>query len=166
MINLNIFTKKRKKMFNFTCYSNMLCLGFEVPGEDDLVGGLEGIDILIEFTNQEKTSTTIKCLELYYCEKWYHYFNRKRWKEVFIDHPKSLPSVVDPGEIWQASISQDEKLKKMARDGYLYIFLFHSKEKKGIKKRIKISPKIGGYIGIAQRINNNPNRKNYFFRIL
>ena len=114
----------------FKCFPNMEM----VPSID------KKTYIVADFTNKGDTQTIVTNLGLYYWERWYHRFLRKKWKN-FIVKEDSIPFTVQPGAIWKGMIVQNDELEQMARNGYLYVVVFHSMSQKGVMKRIKLSTK-------------------------
>lgn len=119
---------KSRNAVSFTCHPNMIL----VPSSE------KKTYIVANFTNKGQTQTIITNLGLYHWDKWYHRFFRKKWKN-FIVREDSIPCTVQPGAIWKGMIVQDEKLEKMARDGYLYVVAFHSMAQNGVMQRVKLS---------------------------
>jgi hypothetical protein len=95
--------------------------------------------IYIDFTNKGQTQTTIMGLHLYHWDKWHHRFFRKKWRKFFVrDGSIPIPCTIQPGAIWQGVIPQEEEFEKMARNGYLYVVVFHSMSNNPVMQRVHL----------------------------
>ena len=51
----------------------------------------------------------------------------------------TVPSPLQPGEIWRGQCIQNTELERMAREGFLYMGICHSMSSKEILKRVRIN---------------------------
>ena len=95
--------------------------------------------VLADFTNKGQIQTVITNLCLYYWDKWHHRFFKKKWKHFWVKPVgNAIPFTVQPGEIWKHKIIQNEEIEKMARDGYLYVVVFHSMSNNPVMQRVHL----------------------------
>jgi hypothetical protein len=122
---------KNRNAVSFTCHPSMEFFP-SVDGKTYTV---------VKFINKGQTQTTITHLVLYYWDRWYYRFLKKKWKN-FIVREDSVPSTVQPGAIWRGFILQNDSLEKMAENGYLHVAVFHSMSQNDVKQRVRIPTKI------------------------
>jgi hypothetical protein len=87
--------------------------------------------------NKGEFPTTITHLLMFY---WENRIDKmlKRKRQSFVINTNQVPKIVNPGEQWMGQALQDDKIEKMALDGYLYFGVIHSMGKKEILRRVKI----------------------------
>jgi hypothetical protein len=52
-----------------------------------------------------------------------------------------VPYRLEPGDVWDGGIEQDQDLEAMIQHGHLLVVLYHSASSKPVKKRLKWSPR-------------------------
>ncbi len=118
----------KKNEVTVKCAPNMVFM----PSSDDKTY------VNITVTNKGNTQTTIThCLMYYWNNRIDKILNRNM--QSFIINEHSIPKVIQPGEQWMGQAIQNEKIETMAKNGFLYMGIIHSMNKKEIMNRIKIN---------------------------
>ena len=91
-------------------------------------------------TNRGDRPTTITHLGLAYYDSWWKAMLCKRASAyAFIAIPSStqpVPFELKPGVEWSGMIEQNSKLEEWARNGWLYVTISHSHDRKPIQCRL------------------------------
>lgn len=88
----------------------------------------------------ERTTTITNLSFVYYTNRIACLF--RRLKQCFVvpmPIGQQIPSVLNPGTIWDVSIIQNKEIERMARDGYIEIQLYFSDSNKPKRKKLKFN---------------------------
>lgn len=96
--------------------------------------------IVTTVVNKGEFPTTLTHLVMFYWENRIDRIFKKPAKTMLVNTDQ-VPKVVNPGEQWMGQALQDDKVEKMASEGYLYSGIIHTMGKKEILRRVKIIKK-------------------------
>ena len=97
--------------------------------------------VVVEAVNKGNKKTTITHLIGCHYPSLIKKLLKKQSTAFFVANTgpsQPLPHVLEPGERWLGIIEQNEKLEKMARNGYLYCGINHSLKTKPVLQRVRI----------------------------
>jgi hypothetical protein len=101
----------------------------------------EGMTLIVAVvTNRGDRPTTITHLGLAHYDAWWKAMLRKRASaSAFIAIPSTtqrVPFELKPGVEWSGMIEQNEELETWAREGWLYVTVYHSHDRKPMRHRV------------------------------
>ncbi|MDP1637244.1 MAG: hypothetical protein Q8K74_00265 [Candidatus Nitrotoga sp.] len=101
----------------------------------------EGMTLIVAVvTNRGDRPTTINILGLAYYNAWWKAILRKKASaSAFIATPSTtqrVPFELKSGIEWSGMIEQSKELETWAREGYLYVTVYHSHDKKPMRQRV------------------------------
>ena len=105
--------------------------------------------VMVKVTNVGTSPTTINMVGGAMYNNWIKRLLRKPSEQFFVATPvlagmPKLPHVLDPGNEWTGLINQDDEFESMARQGLLYVGLYHSVGNRPIWRRLIIPPSSDG----------------------
>ena len=104
----------------------------------------EGMTLVVAVvTNRGDRPTTITHLGLAHYNAWWKAMLRKKaTTSAFIPTPSTtqrVPFELKPGVEWSGMIEQNKELEAMAREGWLYVTVYHSHERKPMRHRVVLA---------------------------
>lgn len=117
---------------NFTVSTDMQILN--VPGWK------AGCYVTVRAINIGDQPTTITKLGILHYNSWFARLRDKATTKAVVGRAgvtQPLPHVLNPGEIWDGAVEQDDSLISMLQNGYLIVALYHSRGKRPVTRRAK-----------------------------